>query len=147
MSRLALLLCCACLASACAPPKTSYEADDRSMNLSQPVVYQGSTGSLSYAAPTGKDVRVATKAVRVGGEACQWGVQIPLDPVLRAAATGAPGFSPSAGWGDGGYRRAIADAASKAPGARLHDVRVDLGVLVVLGVVRRECVRVDAAAD
>jgi hypothetical protein len=49
-------------------------------------------------------------------------------------------------WGDGGYQKAMAAAQAKVPGQRLFDVRADVHVTSVLGVFRRQCLEVHAAA-
>jgi hypothetical protein len=50
-----------------------------------------------------------------------------------------------AGWGEAGYRDAVAQAQAQAPGATLSDVRADLRFVNIL-VFRRECLEVTAAA-
>lgn len=119
-------------------PRTSYEANSQVLALNQLVVFQDSTGSLSYHAPTGKDVRIKL-APRVKGKACQHGIQVPL-----FSENG--GASLSAGWGAGAYKEALADARSGLPDdAVLFDVRADLNKFSILMVYRRQCLWVDAA--
>jgi hypothetical protein len=50
-----------------------------------------------------------------------------------------------AGWGDAGYRDAVAKAQAQAPGSTLSDVRADVRFLNIL-VFRQECLQVTAAA-
>jgi hypothetical protein len=106
-------------------------------------VYQDSTGPLSYRSPAGP-----IGAREVHGEACQSGLMLPVGLIWAAIESGntarAPGFL-SAGWGDGGYAKAVAAAAALAPNARLANVRADLNTRIILGVWRQECVRVVAA--
>jgi hypothetical protein len=49
------------------------------------------------------------------------------------------------GWGDAGYRDAVAKAQAQAPGRTLSDVRVDVRFVNVV-VWRKECLEVTAAA-
>ena len=50
-----------------------------------------------------------------------------------------------AGWGDAGYRDAVAKAQAQAPGSTLSDVRADVRFINIL-VWRKECLEVTAAA-
>jgi len=120
-------------------PQTSYEANSQVLALSELVVFQDSTGALSYQAPTGQDVRIKL-APRVKGKACQHGIQLPLP---SRAGTGA---SLSAGWGRGAYREALSEARAGLPKeAVLFDVRADLNQFAILTVYRRQCLLIDAA--
>jgi hypothetical protein len=109
------------------------------------VVYQGSSGPLSYRAP----VDGQTAAPDVRGEACQSGITLPVGLVWAAIKSGnaarAPAFL-STGWGAGGYAEAVSQALAQAPGARLVNVRADLATRIILGVWRQQCVRVTAQA-
>lgn len=119
------------------------------MQFSGVTVYQDSEGPLSYRAPTGADVGEARPLAQVQGKACQYGLTIPFGPLVAIGGTGgdlagAVGGA-SAGWGEGGYREALAQAEARAAGGRLFDVRADLNVVSILGIWREECVVVTAS--
>ena len=87
----------------------------------QPFEYRGDLGA------GGREVR---------GEACRTALGLPLFVY---------GGSDLVGWGEEGFRDAMAKAQAQAPGQRLSDVRADLRLLSVL-VFRRECIEVTACA-
>ena len=66
-------------------------------------------------------------------------------PQRRRPASFLVGGYDLAGWGDAGYRDAVAKAQSQAPGSTLSDVRADLHFINIL-VWRQECLVVTAAA-
>jgi hypothetical protein len=116
------------------------------MRMSPLTVFQSSQGPLNYQSPTLKKAKVVPK-IRVTGEACQSGLNLPVGAIVSAIRTGNQALAfgnVSAAWGDGGYQRAIAEAASKAPGHDLVDVRADLEVTVILGIWMQQCVNVNA---
>jgi len=86
----------------------------------------------------GRDWRADSRSAprEVQGESCRNAVGLPLF---------AWGGTDLAGWGDAGYRDAVAKAQAQAPGSTLSDVRVDLHLLNIL-VFRQECLVVTAAA-
>src|SRR5437764_682622 len=90
-------------------------------NVSVPLAYRAAIGTGS------REVR---------GEACRNAFGLPL------FLWGGPDL---AGWGEAGFRDAIARAQEQAPGTTLSEVRADLHLINIL-VVRRECVVVTAAA-
>lgn len=142
--RFATLLA-ALLASGCA----GMSAGGGPMQFSGVTVYQDSEGALDYHAPAGADVGKALPVAQVQGKACQYGITIPFGPLVAIGGTGgdiagALGGA-SAGWGEGGYREAIAQAEAKAGGGRLFDVRADMNVVSILGIWREECVVVTAS--
>lgn len=141
------------MASACVPsalrPPVSYEANSQVIQNPGIVIFQDSSGALSYHAPVGRDVRKLVSTRRVQGRACQRGLQLPLQPLFSALSGALPtaaATSVSATWGDGGYRAAMDDARrGLPPEAVLYDVRADLATFVVLSIYRERCVVLDAA--
>ena len=94
------------------------------------LVFEDSSAALEWRA----DTRAAPREVH--GESCRNGIGLPL--FLW-------GGQDLVGWGDAGYRDAVAKAQAQAPGATLSDVRADLRFFNIL-VFRRECLEVTAAA-
>jgi hypothetical protein len=94
------------------------------------LIVEDSSWPLEYRS----DLGGATREVR--GEACRNAVGLPL--FLYGGAD-------LVGWDEAGFRDAIRDAQSRAPGATLSDVRADVRFLNIL-VFRRECIEVTAAA-
>jgi hypothetical protein len=138
--------------SACVPPalrpRVSYEANPQAIRSSGIVIFQDSSGALSYQAPAGRDVRKLVTARRVQGRACQRGFQLPTEPLVSAISGSVvpTATSISATWGDGGYRDAMDDARRGLPSrAVLYDVRADLATLQILSIYYQRCVQLDAA--
>lgn len=76
----------------------------------------------------------------VKGVSCQRGLSVPLAAQLRATSV-------SAGFGDGGFVKAVAAIKGKLPeAAGLYDVKIDLRVFSVLSVYRSLCTEVTARA-
>lgn len=146
-----LLLACLCSATGCVgmlTPSATYQANPKLLALAPAVVFQGSEGPLSYQTAVGQDGQRLMPAMRVRGQACQRGIQIPILGILMAASDssvrGAPG-SLSAGWGDGGFEAALDDARRQLPReAILYDVIADLSHRSILTVYREQCVLIDA---
>lgn len=109
------------------------------------LLYQDSVGPLSYRSVSGG----AAPSRAVNGVACQSAITIPFGLIWAVAQSGSPanaaGFL-GAGWGDGGYAKAVAAAQAAAPGSRLTDVRADLRTRIVLGIWRQQCVQIAATA-
>jgi hypothetical protein len=109
------------------------------------LLYQNSVGPLSYRSqPVGS---AATREVR--GEACQSALTLPVGLVWAAIKAGNTAYAAaflSGGWGEGGYAEALSFALKSAPSARLVNVRADLNTRIVLGIWRKQCVRVVASA-
>lgn len=145
---LALAVAACPLLSACMSALgPTYQADPQLMALAPAVVFQGSSGPLSYHHAVGRDGQRLLPTARVAGRACQHGIQIPLLGIL-AAAGAEPKRGPGAlsvGWGDGGYSAAIDDVRRKLPsGAVLYDVRADLNYQSYLTIYLKQCVVIDA---
>jgi hypothetical protein len=118
------------------------------MRSSGLVIFQDSSGALSYHSPVGRDVRKLVTARRVHGRACQRGFQLPIEPLLATLPGSLPptAASVSATWGEGGYREAMDDARRGLPqSAVLYDVRADLQTFVILSIYRERCVLINAA--
>ena len=127
-------------------PPVSYEANPQAIQPNGMVIFQDSSGALSYHAPTGRDVRKLVTADRVHGRACQRGFQLPTAPLLAAISGKMTPAGVSATWGDGGYRDAMDDARrGLPPEAVLYDVRADLATLQILSIYYQHCVLLDAA--
>jgi len=94
------------------------------------IVFEDSSGPLEWRADTGSAPR------EVHGESCRSAIGLPL--FLW-------GGLDLGGWGDAGYRDAVAKAQAQAPGRTLSDVRVDVRFVNVL-VWRQDCLEVTAAA-
>ena len=94
------------------------------------LVFEDSSAGLEW--------RADTEAARreVHGESCRSAIGLPL--FLW-------GGQDLAGWGDAGYRDAVAKAQAQAPGSTLSDVRADVRFINIL-VWRKECLEVTAAA-
>lgn len=120
------------------PP--TYVANGQTLPLSPIVIYQGSSGPLSYQAPDPGDAQAPPGSTPVvTGEACQSGFQLPWAYSKQLMG------SISAGWGQGGYVEALTRAQAKAPAhSLLYDVRVDLRQTSVLSLWRQLCLIVTA---
>jgi hypothetical protein len=94
------------------------------------LAYEDSSAPFEWRADTGSAPR------EVHGEACRNAVGLPLFLF---------GGWDLGGWGDAGYRDAVAKAQAQAPGASLSDVRADVRFVNIL-VFRRECLEITAAA-
>ena len=94
------------------------------------LIFEDSSAARQWRADTGTAPR------EVHGESCRNAVGLPL------FLWGGPDL---AGWGDAGYRDAVAKAQAQAPGSTLSDVRADLHFINIL-VWRQECLVVTAAA-
>jgi hypothetical protein len=94
------------------------------------IVFEDSSGPLEWRADMGAAPR------EVHGESCRNAIGLPL--FLW-------GGWDLGGWGDAGYRDAVAKAQAQAPGSTLSDIRADVRFINVL-VFRRECLEVTAAA-
>jgi hypothetical protein len=94
------------------------------------IVFEDSSAGLEWRADTGASPR------EVHGESCRNAIGLPLFLY---------GGSDLAGWGDAGYRDAVAKAQAQAPGSTLSDVRADVRFVNVL-IWRQECLEVTAAA-
>lgn len=122
-------------------PQASYEANSQVQSLRNFVVYQDSSGALSYHSQTAQGI-APEQARRVHGRACQHGLQFPLIGARRELS----GTSLSAGWGQGAYREALDNARDGLPPeALLFDVRADINTFMILTVYRRQCLEIDAA--
>jgi hypothetical protein len=113
----ALLLSCGCAGSVIRPGPG--------------VVFEDSSYAFEWRADTGASRR------DVHGESCRSAIGLPR--FLYG------GFD-LVGWGDAGYRDAVAKAQAQAPGSTLSDVRADLHSINIL-VWRQECVEVTASAE
>jgi hypothetical protein len=94
------------------------------------IVFEDSSAPLDYRADEGGGQKEVT------GQACRNAIGLPLFFY---------GGTDLAGWGEAGYREAVAQAQAQAPGAALSDVRADMRFLNIL-IFRRECLMVTAAA-
>jgi hypothetical protein len=94
------------------------------------IVFEDSSAALGWRADTGAAPR------EVHGESCRNAIGLPLFFW---------GGRNLAGWGDAGYRDAVAKAQAQAPGSTLSDVRADVRFVNVL-VWRQECLEITAAA-
>lgn len=129
-------------------PRVSYEANPQAIRSNGVVIFQDSSGALSYRAPAGRDVRKLVTTRRVQGRACQRGFQLPIEPLVSAISGSVVPSPPSvnATWGEGGYRDAMDDARRQLPStAVLYDVRADLATLQILSIYYQRCVQLDAA--
>lgn len=110
-------------------------------------LYHGSTGPLSYEAPTLRDGGASLRAV--SGEACQYSIVLPIPTggvtvPDQGKATGVVQLG--VGWGNGGYANAMANAEKEARGEPLVDIRADRHFTTVLWIYRRDCVEIHASA-
>jgi hypothetical protein len=94
------------------------------------LVYEDSSSALEWRADTGAAPR------EVHGESCRSAIGLPL--FLW-------GGWDLGGWGDAGYRDAVARAQAQAPGSTLSDVRADVRFVNIL-IWRQECLQITAAA-
>lgn len=130
------------LTAGCAPVGPTYVAQPLSLPLDRVVVFQDSHGPASYQSPQGHDIGRVVPQQRVRGEACQYGFSVPILAILGVDWAS----SISAGWQQGGYHDALAQARiGLPPDTVLFDVIADLKFLMVLTMYRQMCVVVDAA--
>jgi hypothetical protein len=94
------------------------------------VIYEDSSAGLEWRA----DVESAPREVH--GEACRKAIGFPLFLF---------GGTDLGGWGDAGYRDAVAKAQAQVPGRTLTDVRADVRFVNIL-IWREECLEITAAA-
>lgn len=94
------------------------------------LVVEDSSAPMEWRADTGAAPR------EVHGESCRNAIGLPL--FLW-------GGHDLAGWGEAGYRDAVAKAQAQAPGSTLVDVRADVRFVNLL-IWRKECLEVTAAA-
>ncbi len=94
------------------------------------IVFEDSSAGLEWRADTLASPR------EVHGESCRNAIGLPLFLY---------GGQDLAGWGDAGYRDAVAQAQAQAPGATLSDVRADVRFFNIL-IFRKECLEITAAA-
>ena len=94
------------------------------------LVFEDSSAPFEWRADTGAAPR------EVHGESCRNAVGLPL--FLW-------GGQDLVGWGESGYRDAVAQAQAQAPGSTLSDVRADMRFVNIL-IFRRECLEVTASA-
>jgi len=122
-------------------PQASYEANSQVQSLRNFVVYQDSSGALSYHSQTAQGI-APEQARRVHGRACQHALQFPLIGARRELS----GTSLSAGWGQGAYGEALDNARQGLPAeALLFDVRADINTFMILTVYRKQCLEISAA--
>ena len=95
-------------------------------------ILEDSSAAFEYRA----DTRSKASPREVHGESCRSAIGLPL--FLW-------GGNDLVGWGDAGYRDAVAKAQAQAPGTVLTDVRVDARFVNIL-IWRQECLEVTAAA-
>jgi hypothetical protein len=129
-------------------PATSFQANPQLLSLAPLVVFQRSSGPLSYQTAVGRDGQRYTPAQRVRGEACQRGIQVPILAIVAAAA-GYEAYgganSLSGGWGEGGFQAALEHVRAQMPSqAILYDVQADVHHRSYLSVYRIQCVSIDA---
>jgi hypothetical protein len=93
------------------------------------LVFEDSSAPMEWRADLGAGTR------EVHGESCRSAIGLPLFW----------GGWDVAGWGDAGYRDAVAKAQAQAPGTTLSDVRADVHFVNIL-IWRQECLEVTAAA-
>lgn len=131
----------------CAALPPSYEANPQVLALPAVVLHQDSSGALSYHARTPAGDEPLRPWGRAQGRACQQGFQIPVLWSLGMPSYNRIGtWSISAGWGDGGYGRALADLRKNLPAnAVLFDLRADIRLRTILSVYAEECLELDAA--
>ena len=94
------------------------------------LVFEDSSAPFEWRADTGAAPR------EVHGESCRNAVGLPL--FLW-------GGQDLVGWGESGYRDAVAQAQAQVPGTTLSDVRADVRFVNIL-IFRRECLEVTASA-
>lgn len=144
-SRLAALTLSVVGGCAALPP--TYEANPRLLALPAVVLHQDSSGALSYHARTPAGEVPLRPWGRAQGRACQQSFQLPVLWSLGVPSFNRIGtWSISAGWGDGGYNRALADLRKNLPAnAVLFDLRADVRMRTILSVYAEECLELDAA--
>lgn len=109
-------------------------------------VFADLDGPVAYASPTPRDVAGASPDRQVKGEACLDAIALPLGYLVPLfTGSGSPIPSLGVAWGDGGFRRALADAKASAPEGHLYDVRADMHTRSILGVWIHHCLEVHAA--
>jgi hypothetical protein len=99
------------------------------------IIFEDSSAPLEWRA----DMEAAPREIH--GESCRNAIGLPLFFRLRPLGRG----DDLVGWGEAGYRDAVAQAQAQAPGSTLSDIRADIRFINIL-VFRKECVHVTASA-
>jgi hypothetical protein len=116
-------------------------------------IYQATTDVVQYRSPLPRDVsRGAGPRREAYGTSCRTTVTFPISPPTpfyfsNVALQVVPLRQPLAILaGDAGFASAMARARQSVQDAPIYDVRVDLHTISVLGLVRRDCLEIHAAA-
>lgn len=138
---LALALVGSCLVSTATRAQSpTYEAQLGLIYVGGFILFYDSQGPLSYQTFTPRESpEDAILLGEVTGRSCQHGLSIPI------FFSGTDRFSVSGAKGDGGFRKALRDLYQKHPQVEgVHDVKVDIHQLSILGIYKRECTEVVA---
>jgi len=137
-----LLLAAALLAapaSAQTAEKPSYRANGGVMGMGGILLFQNTEAPLSFVSLTeGELPPDAVKTGPVRGKGCQHGLSVPLSASLRPTQI-------SGAAGKGGTREALERIRENNGELRgLYDVKIDVHIIGILGLYRRQCVEIAA---
>lgn len=101
------------------------------------VLFYNSSGPLSFVSMTvGELPKGAVPTGTVQGRTCQYGISIPIEAALRPTSL-------SGAAGNGGYRKTLEAMRREHPElSGIFDVKVDLHILSVLGIYKRQCTEI-----
>lgn len=145
MIRAITALTCALAVAGCAVPVMP--------SPSGGTIYQGTTDAVQYRSALPRDVSHPPGPRREAyGTACHTTLTFPISPpapflgssfALQVVPLRQPLVIMA---GDAGFAAAMTKARQSVQGAALYDVRVDMHTIAVLGIVRRDCLEIHAAA-
>lgn len=105
------------------------------------LLYQDTEAPLSFVSLSRSELPADAQIIGpVFGKGCQHGISVPLSASLRATQV-------SGAAGKGGTRKALVQIHEQVTDIRgLYDVKIDVHILMILGLYRRQCVEINAIA-
>lgn len=130
---LALIL----LSGPAAAQEDSSRASPRLIRPEGILLFYNARGPLSFVAMTpGQLPKGAVPIGEVRGRSCSHGLSVPLSASIRPTSL-------SAVAGDGGYYKILESMQRKRPElAGIYDVKVDLHIVSILGIYRKQCTEI-----
>lgn len=131
------LLALGLLAACAAAQEDSSRANPRMIRSEGILLFYNARGPLSFVTMTpGQLPKGAVPIGEVKGKSCSHGLSVPLSASIRPTSL-------SGAAGDGGYHKTLEAMRRERPElAGIYDVKVDLHILSILGVYRRQCTEI-----